>query len=648
MPSKQYQIICSIHPETHCIHTEQHRNISIPSVHRHTSAGSVHRFDSAQCPEMMVSGRTRTRKIAAVFLLLIIILTAFAGNAQTLHSYNYAVVISENAYADASWKAVADSLVKKHAAHGLAKLFTWSPSVTSCKNALTEFQPDYIGYIARPVTECNTAFIVAVSRLSRELDDDPYGDAVWGIITGYEAADALRAISESLTVKTVLAASNNLSYEPPIQRFYQGIGMTCDSYTKTDYLFPGKAGKVYTENKRPQGVTDRINLVGPWLDAASLRVEVAGQGTIEGPVDCFITGGHGNVNVWQCHYSDAGTEGYMHSMSGNLLGAPYSGNSFQINAATPKIFWCASNCLMGNPDSKDNIVYAAFHSGHAVQMFGFVNNASGGDEFMAWGVYDRVTKFAGHYTLPEGFYYANNLAQFELQHSTGQMTTSLVNLFMDSTVFYGDPAAEVHFYDPGDTAKAYRESLTYENNNDGTADFTYAVTMVAHDLEFGAGYCYQFRPIKRLPVRIDPATVTVTGNEGHRAEITDDLLIWEMLAQGEILQKGKTKTLTWTAKVIDDKTGVRSLPPPPGSHNRAAAGVSMSINRYGAEYRATMHNLPAGHRTLQLFSTNGALLESRPFDGSTVGWRTRGSGGVIVAVVQVDGVAVLRKGCTVY
>jgi hypothetical protein len=483
---------------------------------------------------------------------------------------SYAVVISKAAYADAGWKMVADSLVKKHQSRGKAQLFTWSSAVTDCKTDLAAFRPDYIGYIARPATECNSAFIVAVSRMSRALDSDPYGDAVWGIITGYEAADALRAISESLTVKTVLAASNNLSYEPPLQRFYQGLGMTCDSYTKTDYLFPDKSGKVYTENKRPEGEQDRIKLVTKWLNAPSVTFTIAGQGTFTGPIDCFITGGHGNVNLWQCHYSDPGTEGYMQSSGGKLTGLPYGGGSLPINAVTPKIFWCASNCLMGNPDSKDNNVYAAFHTGHAVQMFGFVNNASGGDEFMAWGVYDRVTKAAGRYTLADGFYLANNDAQFELDHPTGLMTTSLVKLFMDSTVFYGDPAGDVRFTDLGDSAKSYREELTVAPQADGKALFTYTYAMVAHDQGFDAGYCYQFRPMSRLPVRIDPATAVVVKNEGHLAVINDDLVIWEILAKGETLTKGRQKTLQWTAKVTDEKTAISGGSPFAGATPPAA------------------------------------------------------------------------------
>ncbi len=518
--------------------------------------------------------------------------------------YNYAVAISSETYSQSDWKIVADSLVRKHEKSGSARLFTWSSSVTDIKDELSEFEPDYIGYIARPAVECNSAFVVSVSRLSRQLDSDPYGDAVWGIITGYEASDAMRAISESLTVKTVLAASANLSYEPPIRRFYQALGMTCDSYTKTDYLFEDSQGKVYSENMRPENEQDRIKLVSKWLNTESMNLEIAGKGSITGPVDCIITGGHGNVNLWQCHYPEAGTEGYMRSSGGKLLGSPYSGASITITAPTPKIYWCASNCLMGNPDSKDNVVYAAFRTGHAVQMFGFVNNASSGNEFMAWGVYDRVTKSAGTYTLPQGFFLSNNNALFEINNSTGQLNTRLVQQFMDSTVFYGDPAGDVKFYDPGDSAKAFKSDITFNQDNSGNASFTFSFTMLAHDLEFGTGYCYQFRPVSLLPARIDPSTVKITKNEGHKALITDNLVIWELLSQGQKLVRGNTKTLQWTAKITDDKTGNRIK-----THSRLPMRKSpkLMVSAKMSELLINIEDVPNGCFDLRIADLNGKL-----------------------------------------
>lgn len=472
------------------------------------------------------------------------------ADAQTgPEQYTYAVVISSAAYANPGWKAVADTLLKKHSTTS-SRLFTWNTSVTDIKNDLSAFMPTYIGFIARPATECNTAFVAAASQLSRTLDSDPYGDAYWGVITGFEASDALRAVTESLLVKTVILASSDIAYEPPLQRYYQALGMPCDSYTKTDYLFENTGGKVYSVEQRPENQQDRVHLVSKWLNASTLNIPVSGQGTISGTFDCLITGGHGNINVWQMHYNDAGTEGFLRSSNGQLTGAPYSGNSIAINAQTPKIFWHVSNCLMGKPDNINNWVYAAFHTGHAVQLFGFIPTASTGDEFMAWGLFDRVTKFAGKYTLPQGFFICNNNAQFELRHSTGLFNQSGVNSYINATVVYGDPAADVRFYGFGDSMRSYKESFSYTTNAQGISTFDYSITTMAHELQFDQYYCYQFRPVFFMPVRIDPNTVTITQNDGNTAEITDNLILWELLRSGQTMQKGSTKTLRWTARII--------------------------------------------------------------------------------------------------
>ena len=119
--------------------------------------------------------KSRRLPLKINLFLTAVVFFSVAITAET-KNYRYAAVISSGAYSEPGWKAVADSLVRKHK----AGLFTWVSSVTEAKDALSKFKPDYIGYIARPVIECNSSFIVTVSRLSRQLDEDPYGDAVWG------------------------------------------------------------------------------------------------------------------------------------------------------------------------------------------------------------------------------------------------------------------------------------------------------------------------------------------------------------------------------------------------------------------------------------------------------------------------------------
>jgi hypothetical protein len=553
-------------------------------------------------PKVDVASSILVSRLFPIIFTLLVSFFSLSVGAST-NNYTYAVVISKAAYADAGWKAVADTLLKIHGKTD-SRLFTWTSSVNDCKSDLSAFMPTYIGFIARPATECNSTFVAAASALTRNLDADPYGDAYWGVITGYEASDALRAVTESLTVKTVVLGANNCAYEPPLQRFYQAIGMTCDSYTKTDYIFPNTNGKVYSADAHPDNEQDRTKLICKWLNAEKVSVSVSGQGTIEGPVDCLVTGGHGNVDTWQCHYSDAGTEGYVRSQNGQLFGEPYSGSNINISARNPMIYWCASNCRMATPDSKNNFVYAAFHTGHAVQMFGFIPDAASGDDFTSWGVYDRLTKFAGRYTLPQSFFIALNNSIFETRHSTGQFDETGVKSYWNAMGMYGDPAANVKFYDFGDSAKAYKENFSSTSNAQGLTTFEYTVTPMSHNMEFGKGYCYAFRPVFFMPMRIDPTTVTIIKNEGDTAEITDNLIIWEMLSTGKKLAKGATKTLRFSAKLLN-VTGIkvkeisRALP-------RAMAQASVAPDKKGL--LVNFQNIPFGEMTLTVVSASGKRL----------------------------------------
>jgi len=539
------------------------------------------------------------KKILLSVFAFILFLSTTSRSANP-DSYTYAVVISQSACSDAGWKAVADSLLKKHSINS-SKLFTWKNSVSEVRESLAAFMPTYTGFIARPVTECNSAFVVSASQLSRTLDTDPYGDTYWGVITGFEAADAMRAISESLLVKTVILGSGGINYEPPIERYYQAIGLPCESYTKTDYMFPNTDSKVYSVEKRPDNQTDRVNILAKWLNSESLNISIDGKGTISGPFDCLITGGHGNVNLWQMHYSDAGNEGYIGSSKGQLIGDPYSGSSITINSPTPKIYWHVCNCLMATPDNINNWVYAAFHTGHAVQLFGFIPEASTGDEFMAWGMFDRTTKFAGRYTLPQAHFISNNNAQFELKHSTGLFNQAGVRAYMDSTLVYGDPAADVRFLSFGDSARVYKDNFSFTTGSDGKTTFEYNVTAVAHDIEFGQGYCYQLRPVLFMPVRIDPQTVSIVKNEGSTAEITDNLLLWEMLSKGETLKKGATKKLSWTAELLD-KTAIKKI------YHSEQKRMTLNCAVSGSGIIVISENIPDGKVTLSINDISGRLV----------------------------------------
>jgi hypothetical protein len=101
--------------------------------------------------------------ILAFVLAAVLCTASYSSQRMGNPTYRYAVVVRNAAYADAAWKAVADTLVAKHgkslSAPFGAQLFKWETSVTETKSALSAFKPDYIGFVCRPVTDADSIFI---------------------------------------------------------------------------------------------------------------------------------------------------------------------------------------------------------------------------------------------------------------------------------------------------------------------------------------------------------------------------------------------------------------------------------------------------------------------------------------------------------
>lgn len=101
----------------------------------------------------------------------------------------YAVLISADSASMPDWKSVAQALLDKYPGATLCVLPNLSEQ--ACTEALRKARPRYAAAVLRP-QEVTRAVTNALHRAARNVDNDPYGDCIWGIVTGYEAEDALR------------------------------------------------------------------------------------------------------------------------------------------------------------------------------------------------------------------------------------------------------------------------------------------------------------------------------------------------------------------------------------------------------------------------------------------------------------------------
>lgn len=113
--------------------------------------------------------------------------------------------------------------------------------------------------VARP-EEIDRVLVNDLHRLSRRLDDDPYGDCIWGIVTGYTPQAAMRIASETkpLVISRAMGTTNVDS-----SRFKDSMSIT--DWQPFQYLEQhGSKGKVtpafYTKGLKEQDKGDETTL----------------------------------------------------------------------------------------------------------------------------------------------------------------------------------------------------------------------------------------------------------------------------------------------------------------------------------------------------------------------------------------------------
>lgn len=481
-----------------------------------------------------------------VILLVTIALSGSSGlRAESVGKY--AIVVSNTTYSDTAWREVVDTLFSIY--QPTVKVFIWTSSVNEVLDSLMSYQPDYIGFVCRPAVEATESFVRTVHQMTRELDDDPYGDAVWGIITGYEAADAMRAIRvRQYQIKTVVGAfctSNPYPQNPPYRPFYQAIG-TFETEGGPHVRYSFSDGTVIDTMDPANIDTDRVVTFANWFNQETLNIELPGHPPLEGPFDMFVTSGHANVNEWQAHYPIPDGEGYIRSFNGRLRADPRNGEAIYINSTNPKVWLCPGNCLIGNPRSINNMVYAWFHTGGGTHFMGYMVTTWYG--YQGWGTYDNFIIFPGLTNPAEAFYQTNQCLLFDQINNTPGTDSSGLAYDRDAVAIYGDPALDVRLYPLPDTCWYYSKRLQHITAAPPAPD-TFIFTIQANIDSVRPGT--NKHPFYFLPVRIDPATVVIETTDAHQAVITDNFVLLYCWHQGErAFTKGETRFVRWTSRTI--------------------------------------------------------------------------------------------------
>ena len=392
--------------------------------------------------------------LLAIAILAVSGVGGFAG--VPAESY-YVVVASKATIQDPAWKKVVDTLLQKHQ----GELVTYEGSVKQSLGTLRKLRPRYTCFVAKPKS-VTQQYVADIHQLTRKYNDDPYCDTFWGILTGYDAANALTIAQnrEPLTVRKVVA-NTGIAYEMVDE------AIVYDELVQNK-LIRKKPGKASVIMKGPddttQAMVEALNKFAP---------------------DMIVSSSHATEGDWQLGFSYP--NGQFKSKAGKMTGYDIDDNKFSVLSPNPKVYLPVGNCLMGHINDSNAMALAWMNSVGVYQMIGYIFETWYG--YAGWGLMDYFVEQPGRYTFAEAFRandcaliqrlltYAPQAATMELELSEnpeyhGKLTArarqdgitrdDVEGLLFDRDVvaFYGDPQWEARM---AEAPKAWNQSLTETN-----------------------------------------------------------------------------------------------------------------------------------------------------------------------------------------
>lgn len=435
---------------------------------------------------------TGRRNIAAAWLWCLAVVAALPVASTTgAAAADYAIVVSESTRADAAWAGVVSALAEKHRDR-TPVIVTWRQAPEEAVPALAAGRPRHACFVARPA-EATREFVASVHRLTRRLDADPYGDVLWGILTGFDAANALAIAKteEPLVVRRVTAGT-----ELAMDRVVEGVWY---SELEQGRMVRKEAGREAREERGPADTTAAL--------AARLT---------DGVTDLFVTSGHATEREWQIGF--AYKNGQFRSGGGRLWGVDTAGTRIPIASDNPKVWLPVGNCLAGHIDGPDALALSFMNAAGVRQMIGYTVPTWFG--YAGWGLLDSFVEQPGRFTLCEAFHASGHALVHRLETRAAPSDERGLVFDRDVVAFYGDPAWEARMA-PG--RLAFAQELTEQS---GT--FTLEITPLDGGASFAPvnrnGSQRGGRPIVQfLPRRIGTARI-LEGAE-WKPLVTDDFAL---------------------------------------------------------------------------------------------------------------------------
>jgi len=492
-----------------------------------------------------------TRVVLLACLLCFAAMPAMAQWTMQRDSFRYAIVVKEETYLDPEWAEVVDTLSSKYS----GMVFTYVSDIDETQSDVGAYAPDYLAIVAK-WNDANAAFVTSVWQYHRALDSDPYGDAIWGIITGFHVEDAMRIVTgpAGFDVITVLGGTTSCD----LIHYPQGIATSEGTYG----LYYTKALNDPNVVEHTDGPTDRTEWLVTCLNADT--------------VDIFVTSGHGASYQWQLHYPTAGDEGFFRSYGSigcQAVGVPKTGDFIPINSVNAKIFFGLGNCDIGKITTYNSMALGWLHTAGAYFYTGYVipegsvSQQHGGTK----AYFERQT----HYTWPEAYFLANQALYYDKYNGTpGAAGAPDLN----GSALYGDPAMEARVADVGVYAPLLYTEEVIVDSSGGLWEVTVRITM---NIEGTPGYTSKWgnrSPIVLLPVRVQD--ISVVSHDCKDVVVTDNFAILHIWNQSEDpLAENETREVVFTCNELTGISEPGTTPNPQvynlGNHPNPFAGETI-------------------------------------------------------------------------
>jgi hypothetical protein len=414
----------------------------------------------------------------------------------------YAIVVSKATLDDPDWAKVVKLLQAKYTN---ATVITFQTSVLESHDALARLMPRYTCFVGKP-TEVGRVFCAQVHRMTRRLNDDPYTDTIWGIITGYGPEDACR-----------LAAQQS----PLLIHRGVGLGLNIGPFDEAIDFSDGKVG--VTTRKKPDGSLEKTDV------GEADRAMAFGQAVQDIQPDFMGSDGHASERALEMPWG----KGSLQSRDGKLLAVDHTlRRGYMINSPNPKVYLAYGNCLIGHVDGPKALVLAIMHSLDVDQFVGYTVPTWYGKG--GWGVNDWLFGQQGRWDLSESHFINQQFLLQELRarfpkNADYEITPEQFNgpdghgdinaiaqtiqsgdrdeLGMlwdrDTVVLWGDPAWDARF--PAAKAYDWDQKLTADHG-------IYTLTITPHkDGKLGKAFAFLPHAVKAAKVTEGQATKPVIG-----------------------------------------------------------------------------------------------------------------------------------------